>query len=84
VAGRRCEESERQGDEGAAEGVAGKAFAAGLRIRGGDYSRLNLEKIVAWKSERRLALISENSDSEIADALRLAPCAEEPRSAVAV
>jgi len=61
-----------------------RAFAAGSRIRGGDYSRSNLEKIVAWKSERRLALISDNSDSEIADALHLALRAREPRSALAV
>jgi hypothetical protein len=61
-----------------------RAFAAGSRIRGGDYSRSNLEEIVAWKSERRLGLVNENSDSEIADALRLALCAEEPRSALAV
>jgi hypothetical protein len=61
-----------------------KAFAAAKRVRGGDYSRSNLEEIVAWKSDRRLALIKENSDSEIADALRLALCAKEPRSALAV
>jgi hypothetical protein len=61
-----------------------RAFAAGSRIRGGDYRRSNLEEIVAWKSERRLALIGDNSDSEIADALRLALRAREPRSALAV
>jgi hypothetical protein len=61
-----------------------KAFAAGSRIRGGDYTRSNLEEIVGWKSERRLGLVGENSDSEIADALRLALCAEQPRSALAV
>ena len=61
-----------------------KALAAAARIRDGECSRSNLERIVAWKSDRRLALISENSDSEIADALRLALRATEPRSALAV
>ena len=61
-----------------------EAFQAGQRIRSGDYSRANLVKLVEWKSVRRLGLIAENSDSEIADALRLALCASEPRSAFGV
>ena len=61
------------------------ALAARKKIREGDYSRSNLEKIVKWKSERRLKLIGDNSDSEISDALRLAAVyAKEPRSAFAV
>ena len=60
------------------------AFEAGSRIRGGDYSRENLEKIVEWKSERRKALIGNNTDEEICDALTLALAAKEPRSALAV
>lgn len=59
-------------------------FRAGAKIREGDYSRSNLETIVRWKSPRRLKLISENSDLEISDALHLAICAAEPRSAFAV
>jgi len=61
-----------------------EALQAGKNIREGDYSRSNLEIIVRWKSERRLALIAENSDDEIADALHLALQAKEPRSAFAV
>jgi hypothetical protein len=61
-----------------------QALKAGKRILEGDYSRSNLEIIVRWKSERRLALIAENSDEEIADALHLALTAKEPRSAFAV
>ncbi len=61
-----------------------KAFEGGKRIREGDCSRSNLEKIVGWKSERRKALIADNSDSEIEDALRLALSAREPRSALVV
>jgi hypothetical protein len=61
------------------------ALEAGREIREGDYSRSNLEKIVAWKSERRLKLIGDNPGSEISDALRLAAVhAHEPRSAFAV
>jgi hypothetical protein len=61
-----------------------EAFEAGRKIREGDYSRPNLEALVGWKSSRRLGLIAENSDSEIADALHLAVCAKEPRSAFSV
>jgi hypothetical protein len=61
-----------------------KAFEAGKKILAGDYSRSTLEIIVGWKSERRKALVAQNSDSEIEDALRLALSAKEPRSALAV
>src|SRR5208282_2168911 len=61
-----------------------RAFKAGEKIREGDYSRSNLEEIVDWKSKRRKALIADNSDSEICDALTLALRAKEPRSALAV
>lgn len=61
-----------------------KAFEAGRKIRGGEVTRQNLLTIVAWKSKRRAALIADNSDGEIADALRLALLAREPRSAFAV
>lgn len=60
------------------------AFEAGRKIRAGDYARANLDEIVRWKSRRRAALIAQNSDAEIADALRLALLAKEPRSALAV
>ena len=60
-------------------------LAAGKRIREGDYTRSNLKTIMEWKSERRVKLLDENSDSEIADALDLAAVhAREPRSAFAV
>jgi hypothetical protein len=61
-----------------------RAFEAGKRIREGNYSRSNLEEIVGWKSKRRKALIADNSDEEIRDALTLALSAKEPRSALAV
>ena len=59
-------------------------LTAGKKIREGDYSRSNLETIVRWKSPRRLGLIGRNTDSEIADALRLALSAQEIRSAFGV
>lgn len=60
------------------------AFDAGRRIREGDRGRPNLETIICWKSSRRIKLIAQKSDSEIADALSLALCAKEPRSAFGV
>jgi len=60
------------------------AFLAGQNIRQGDYTRANLEMIIGWKSARRLALIHDNTDAEISDALQLALKAREPRSAFAV
>lgn len=60
------------------------AFDAGARIRAGDFSVANLEQVVRWKSNRRIKLISENHPDEVADALRLAMAAQQPRSAFAV
>jgi hypothetical protein len=57
------------------------AFEAGRKIRQGECGRTNLEAIVRWKSPRRIQLIANNSDSEIADALHLALRVNEPRSA---
>ncbi len=61
-----------------------KVFDAGKNILAGDFSRANLAVIVSWKSNRRIGLLRENTDSEIEDALRLAVSAREPRSAIAV
>ena len=61
-----------------------KAFDAGKNILAGDFGRANLAAIVGWKSNRRIALLRDNTDSEIKDALRLALSAQEPRSAIAV
>jgi hypothetical protein len=61
------------------------ALAAGKKIREGGYSRSSLEKIVEWKSERRLKLIGDNSDSENLGCPALGGrLREEPRSAFAV
>lgn len=65
-------------------GADDKAFKAGRRIRDGELTRSNLIEIVSWKSNRRAGLIANNTDEEIADALRLALLADEPRSAFAV
>jgi hypothetical protein len=48
------------------------AFAAGKKIVAGDYSRDNLKVIVRWKSARKIAFIDDNTDAEIAKALRFA------------
>lgn len=58
--------------------------AAGGRIRLGEFSRDNLEKIVMWKSARRVKLIQVNTDSEIQEALSVAVKAGEPRVAIGV
>jgi hypothetical protein len=60
------------------------AFDAGKKIVAGNYSRANLDVIVNWKSHRRAELIAKNTDTEIAEALRIAVSAEEPRTAFAV
>jgi hypothetical protein len=49
-----------------------EAFAAGRKIVAGDYSRENLKVIVHWKSARKIAFIDDNTDAEIAKALRFA------------
>jgi hypothetical protein len=47
-----------------------EAFAAGRKIVAGDYSRENLKVIVRWKSARKIAFIDDNTDADIAKALR--------------
>ena len=49
-----------------------EAFKAGSNIVGGNYSRENLKIIVHWKSPRKIAYIDDNTDIEIARALRFA------------
>lgn len=61
-----------------------EAFDAGAKIRRGDFGAANLERIIRWKSHRRLDLIYKNSPEEIADALRLSIDARQPRSAFSV
>jgi hypothetical protein len=62
-----------------------KAFAAGTRIRGGDFSRDNLQAIFRWKTKGRgVSRLDGNTDDEIADALKLALNAKTERSAIAV
>jgi hypothetical protein len=47
-----------------------KAFAAGTRIRGGDFSKENLQAIFSWKTNGRgVSRLARNPDDEIADAL---------------
>ena len=47
-----------------------EAFAAGKKIAGGDHSRETLKVIVRWKSARKIAFIDDNTDADIAKALR--------------
>jgi len=47
-----------------------EAFAAGRKIVTGDYTRGTLKAIVRWKSARKIAFIDDNTDAEIAKALR--------------
>jgi hypothetical protein len=49
-----------------------EAFAAGKDIAGGNYSRENLNDIVRWKSARRIALLCDNTDEDIARTLQFA------------
>jgi hypothetical protein len=49
-----------------------EAFRAGSRIAAGNCTRENLNVIVCWKSPRRAALIDDNTDAELAKALRFA------------
>ena len=49
-----------------------KHFNAGSNLLGGNYSRDNLKIIVRWKSPRKIAYIDDNTDIEIARALRFA------------
>lgn len=59
-----------------------RALRAGMAIRHGDYSRENLKEIVAWKSQRRLALIDENSSAAIYECLRFACTTRSERTAI--
>jgi len=62
-----------------------KAFAAGDRIRSGDYERSNIKAIFDWKTGGRgKSRLQRNSDEEIADALRLAVSGKTERAAIAV
>src|SRR5438067_745827 len=49
-----------------------EAFLAGKDIKDGNYTRANLKIIVRWKSARRIALLDDNTDEEIARSLRVA------------
>jgi hypothetical protein len=66
-----------------------EAFEAGGRIAGGDYSRQNLELIVAWKMEgvhltRVMSYLGQNTDAEIDHALRSAIATDSERSAIEI
>jgi hypothetical protein len=62
-----------------------KALAAGLRIRGGEYTRKHLSEIFEWKTKGRgRSRLLHNTDKEISDALSLAVSAETERAAIAV
>ena len=62
-----------------------KAFVAGTRICGGDFSRDNLQTIFRWKTKGRgISRLARNTDDEIADALKIALNAKTERSAIAV
>ena len=52
------------------------AFEAGAAIRNGDYSLLNLEPIVRWKSERAVHYLVGNSSESIRRALEMAAAPE--------
>jgi hypothetical protein len=60
------------------------ALKAGEQIRGGQFTRKNLETIFEWKTNGRgRSRLAKNTDEEIADALRLAVEAKTDRSAIA-
>ena len=52
------------------------AFEAGAAIRGGDYSLVNLEVIVRWKSERMVHYLVGNSEAKIKKVLAVAASPE--------
>jgi hypothetical protein len=52
------------------------AFEAGAAIRGGDYSLVNLEVIVRWKSERMVHYLVGNSEAKIKRVLAVAAAPE--------
>src|SRR5579859_6349975 len=53
-----------------------EAFEAGEAIRNGDYSLVNLEAIVRWKSERLVQYVIANSTKSIRRALEVAATPE--------
>ena len=53
-----------------------EAFEAGAAIRSGDYSLVNLEAIVRWKSERLVQYLIGNSSVSIRRALEVAAAPE--------
>ena len=58
---------------------------AGSRIRRGQYTSENLEKIFCWTTRGRgRGRLIKNEDAEIADALKLAAMAKTDRAALAV
>jgi len=58
---------------------------AGSAIRAGDQSRTNLLRIFEWKTNGRgRSRISQNTDTEISDALRMAVEAKTDRASIAV
>jgi len=65
------------------------AFQAGSRIANGNYSRDNLNVIVAWKMEgvhltRVVSYLGQNTDADIDHALRFAIAANTERSAIEI
>src|SRR5271155_4736185 len=59
------------------------AFEAGRNIARGNYTRDNLKVIVRWKSARKIALLDDNTDAQLASSLHAASNAATPeKSAV--
>lgn len=58
------------------ERLEAAAFEAGAAIRNGDYSLINLEPIVRWKSERAVHYLIGNSSESIRRALEVAASPE--------
>ena len=62
-----------------------EALEAGKRIRDGQYTLANLQKIYEWKTKGRgRSRLLKNSGDEISDAMKLAASAKTDRAAVAV
>jgi len=55
---------------------------AGKQIANGNYSRKYLTEIVRWKSQRNIALLQENSDADIRNALKTAHMSNSERQAL--
>jgi hypothetical protein len=60
------------------------AFEAGRRLRAGDFDRKAFEQVTNWKSPRPAWALARNTDDEVAEAIRLALAATQPRCAVGV